>query len=177
MAALHENHPPIISGGGLKALKVVVKILMQIARFASLGLVSLTSQIDNHHEVLRENLDEELIDIALGDPRYFLNLDSLGNPQDVEPDTPRSKGDYEFLREHMYDRDARRYAVLALGNLAITPECHEKLITEKALEAFKSCLDVEDDETRFNASYAVNKLASVEENLELLETLGSSSFD
>jgi len=45
MAALFDNHPPILSGGGLKAFKTGSKnIDAMTARFSSLGLVNLSSQ-------------------------------------------------------------------------------------------------------------------------------------
>jgi len=72
------------------------------------------------------------------------------------------------VREHYYDRDSRRYAVLALGNLAMSRSSHEFLMSERGLDALRSCLQVDDDETRFNASYAVNKLSVYEDNITIL---------
>lgn len=45
-------------------------------------------------------------------------------------------------------------------------------MTERALEALRSCLDCRDDETRFNAAYAINKLASIEVNITILGDTG-----
>ena len=46
-------------------------------------------------------------------------------------------------------------------------------MSDRGLEAFRTCLDSADDETRFNAAFAVNKLASVDKNIF---TLGTSGF-
>lgn len=45
--------------------------------------------------------------------------------------------------EHYYDRDSRRYAILALGNLAMSRFTHDVLMTERCLDALKSSLQVD----------------------------------
>ena len=86
-----------------------------------------------------------------------------------------------------YDKEARRYAVLALGNLAISFESHGDLMRSRCIEALNSCLDSPDDETRFSAAFALNKLSTNEDNLQklgeygviphLVDTLSSTSKD
>jgi len=48
--------------------------------------------------MLRERIYEELTDLALGEPRYWVNVESLGNPVEEVPSSPRSRADYEFVR-------------------------------------------------------------------------------
>lgn len=62
----------------------------------------------------------------------------------------------------------RRYACLALGQLAMASENHEEMLTAGGLEALSASLDVDNDETIFNACYALNKFASTEENSEVM---------
>lgn len=89
------------------------------------------------------------------------------------PDSPRSESDWSFIQQHTYDREARRYAVLALGNLAISPASHGPVMQEHSVVALNQCLDSPDDETRFNSAFALNKLASEESNIEYIGASGS----
>lgn len=81
-----------------------------------------------------------LIDIAGGEPRPWILVDSLG---DISPDqeaqrgftSPRSEESAVFVDQYSYDREARRYAVLALGNLAISFASHEDLMVDRSLKA------------------------------------------
>lgn len=57
-----------------------------------------TSAADSHHEILKERVYEELIDLGLGEPRYWVNVDSLGNAVEEVPVSPRSRADYDFVR-------------------------------------------------------------------------------
>ncbi len=71
-----------------------------------------------------------------------------------------------------YDLECRRYACLALGNLAAVGANHARLLEAGALEAVRESLVVEDLETRFNAAFAANKLAMKEGNLALMGEAG-----
>lgn len=61
----------------------------------------------------------------------------------------------------------KRYACLALGNLAVATVNHEEILDANGLEGLSSALDCDDQETVFNACYALNKLAMSEENHEV----------
>lgn len=60
-----------------------------------------------------------------------------------------------------------RYACLAVGQLAVAAVNHEEILAAGGLEGLKSALDCDDDETVFNACYALNKLAMSEGNHEV----------
>lgn len=64
-------------------------------------------------------------------------------------------------------RIEKRYACLALGNLAVATVNHEEILAANGLEGLSSALDCDDQETVFNACYALNKLAMNEENHEV----------
>jgi hypothetical protein len=115
-----------------------------------------------------------LIELASADyaHRKWNTLDAMGELVEEEPTSPRSKKDSEFLSEYGFDKEARRYAVLALGNLAITPFSHLQLMTEKCVSALSNSLDCPDDETRFNAAFAFNKLSIEEANSKYLGECG-----
>ena len=52
MASLHENQPPIVTGGGLEAfVKGCLKPDALTARFSALGLMNICTLIENHREV------------------------------------------------------------------------------------------------------------------------------
>lgn len=74
-----------------------------------------------------------------------------------------------------YDKETRRYAVLALGNLAITALSHIHLMKRACLEALQNSLMCPDDETRFNAAFALNKLSMEGGNSSDADLDGSSS--
>lgn len=59
-----------------------------------------------------------------------------------------------------------RYACLALGQLAIAMDSQKEISRAWGIEALTSSLDCDDEETRFNACYALNKLAMNSENFE-----------
>ena len=90
----------------------------------------------------------------------------------IEPQSPRAKSDYQFIQQYGYDREARRYAVLAIGNLAVSPLSHGPLMQEHCIAALNHCLDSPDDETRFNAAFALNKLAMEEANIAYIGNSG-----
>ena len=54
-----------------------------------------------------------------------------------------------------------------MGQLAVVAVIHEDIISAGGLEGLKSALDCDDDETVFNACYALNKLAMSDENHEV----------
>ena len=122
LTALHENQPPIISGGGIATLQIACEHNdAMVARFGAVGLMNLATQRENHEDMIREKCLEQLIALASGESRKWNLLDDLGNPlstSEADPmqvQTPRSLGDYAFIQLYGFDRDARRYAVLALG--------------------------------------------------------------
>ena len=50
-------------------------------------------------EIIREAIYDELTELALGEPRFWVNVDSLGNSvEGVVPNSPRSLHDFEFVR-------------------------------------------------------------------------------
>jgi ribosomal protein L1 len=59
--------------------------------------------------------------------------------------------------------------VLALGNLSLSLEYHNELVTIASIEAIKQCMQSEDIETKFNAAFAMNKITI---NESLLKGLG-----
>jgi len=61
----------------------------------------------------------------------------------------------------------KRYACLALGNLAVASANHEEILAAEGLESLSSALDCDDKETVFNACYALNKLAMNDANHEV----------
>lgn len=61
----------------------------------------------------------------------------------------------------------RRYACLALGQLAVASVNHEEILAAGGVEALSSALDCDDEETVFNACYALNKVAMGDENHEV----------
>ena len=59
-----------------------------------------------------------------------------------------------------YDVEARRYACLALGNLLSEEKNHKAVLQAGALEALVDSMSVVDAETRFDAVYACNNMAT-----------------
>jgi hypothetical protein len=90
----------------------------------------------------------------------------------VEPFTPRSHADWEYVKEYGFDKEARRYAVLAIGNLSLTVDYHGELVTIPCVEAVKGCMASDDPETVFNAAFAMNKITINEALLKSLGELG-----
>jgi hypothetical protein len=176
LAAIHENHPPIVGGGAIQSLiKGCAKGDALSARYSALGLMNLATLKDNHNDLVHYQAFEPLILLAAGQEKLWYQLDSMGEtlPGNDEPNTPRSRGDWEFINQYKYDREARRYAVLALGNLAISPASHGPIMQEHSVAALNQCLDSPDDETRFNAAFCLNKLAMEEGNIEFLGNSGA----
>eukprot|EP01035_Chromulina_nebulosa_P057418 gene57418-78668_t len=131
------------------------------ARFSTLGLLNLSTLAENHVPLINAKCHQVLIDLASAKKgKVWKTLDALGELVDEQdPTSPRSKDDCQFLRDHSYDKEARRYAVLALGNLAVTAYSHTYLMKPNCLAALNSSLLCPDDETRFNAAFALNKLS------------------
>jgi hypothetical protein len=174
LASIHENHPPIVSGGGIRAFVTTANHPdALITRFSTLGLLNLSTLPENHIELMSSYAYEVLIKIAGAQRRIWNQLDPLGEPltdaeYDMEALTPRSKTDLHFLREHGFDMESCRYATLTLGNLAITRATHAHLLTDENIRSMNNNLISPDPETRFNAAYALNKLAIFHDNNEFL---------
>ena len=178
LAAVHDNHPPLIGGGAIGGLALCcAKKDAVSARFSALGLDEFVHLQENHRDIVAAKTYEPLIDLAEGSERFWYTLDSNGAISemrgDTEPDSPRAKADWEFIQEYKYDKEARRYAVLALGNLAISPLSHGPLMQERCIAALNQSLDSPDPETRFNAAFCLNKLAIAEENIQFIGESGS----
>jgi len=174
MVSAHENHPPILSGGGIEAFLIGCnKSDAMTARFSVLGLLNLSTLTENHNELLISECYKTLIDLANCQPKTWYTLDYLGELlTDEEPTSPRAKEDCKFLREFNYDKEARRYAVLALGNLAMSDASHLKLMNTRCITALSNCLDSADEETRFNAAFALNKLVRNHKNIQFIGESG-----
>ena len=73
-----------------------------------------------------------------------------------------------------YDMESRRYATLALGNLAVVHSNHPELLDGgiDTLQVLIDTLAVEDLETRFNAAFTCNKLATNDANHEAMGASG-----
>ncbi|KAJ1441741.1 hypothetical protein B484DRAFT_390551 [Ochromonadaceae sp. CCMP2298] len=98
ITAVHENHPPVVSGGGVQAfLTGAAKQDAITTRFSTLGLLNLSTLAENHHELLGAKCHDLLIDLAAGAARTWTALDSLGDPIEEEPHSPRSKADAAFI--------------------------------------------------------------------------------
>lgn len=71
-------------------------------------------------------------------------------------DAERLKG----IRFNGYDPITRRYAMLALGNIAANEETHDDLYAQQEtfFQSIKGSLAANDPETRFNAAYTMGKL-------------------
>ena len=121
-----------------------------------------------------------LTELSAGDLREWNILTVTGEPvplidedgDEQEPFTPRSHADWVYVKSHGYDMEARRYAVLALGNLALSPEFHGELVTVASVEAIKSCMESDDGECVFNAAFAMNKITINEALLLSIGELG-----
>jgi hypothetical protein len=172
---VHENHAPIVSGGGIKGfVKAMLNEDAMVSRFGILGLMNLTTLPQNHREVMNCNCCDILISLAAGMKKKWNSLNSLGVDliEGQEPNSPRQRGDASFIAEHGYDRDSRRYAVLALGNLSLSKDNHVALMSDQCLAVLNGCLDSQDDETRFNAAFAFNKLTIESDNIKKIGESG-----
>jgi hypothetical protein len=144
-----------------------------VTRFAVLGLLNLSTLPDNHWELVgSENVVDSLISIAAGQANTWHFLDVLGekiaddnadmssvpplvgdeDQASIEQHSPRAIHDIQFVKEHGFDMEARRYAALAIGNIAISTAAHIHLANERCIQALKYCLTSPDPETRFNAA-------------------------
>jgi hypothetical protein len=174
LASIHENHPPIVSGGGIKAFVVTARHNdALITRFSTLGLLNLSTLPENHIDLVTSGTCDILIRIANRESRHWNQLDPLGETiaeDDFSEEllTPRSKKEFTFLTSNGFDLESCRYAALALGNLAITTATHAHLLNETCVGAVNACLLSSDPETRFNAAFALNKLAIFHDNNEFL---------
>ena len=117
LVAQHTNHPPIVQGGGIEMFKTASRKLdAMTARFASIGFMNLTSLPENHKQLFDLQCFDDLIDLASGGNRFWISLDLLGNVLiDPPPMTPRDKVSADFIDINGFDKDARRYAILAIG--------------------------------------------------------------
>lgn len=121
LAAVHENHPPIISGGGIAALLIGCnKVDAMTARFSTLGLLNLSTLAENHVPLINAKCHQILIDLASAKKgKVWKTLDALGElVEEQDPTSPRSKDDCQFLRDHRYAH-----------NLSYSRSIHISLIT------------------------------------------------
>ena len=105
LAAVHENHPPIISGGGIAALLIGCnKVDAMTVRFSTLGLLNLSTLAENHVPLVNAKCHQVLIDLASAKKgKVWKTLDALGElVEEQEPTSPRSRDDCQFLRDHGY---------------------------------------------------------------------------
>jgi hypothetical protein len=130
LSSVHENHPSICGGGGIPGLMTAIfKEDAMTTRFAALGLMNLTTLQDNHNDLIFGKAYAALIFLAAGAKRKWFTLDALGElMEEQEPASPRTKNDWSFVTKYGYDKEARRYAALALGNLAINTASHTYLM-------------------------------------------------
>ena len=67
LTSVHENHAPIVSGGGIKGfVKAMLNEDAMVSRFGILGLMNLTTLPQNHREVMNCNCCDILISLAAG---------------------------------------------------------------------------------------------------------------
>lgn len=102
---MHENHPPIISGGGIAAFLIGCgKLDAMTVRFSTLGLLNLSTLADNHVPLINARCHTVLTELAApAKGKVWKTLDYLGElVEEEEPNSPRSKNDCLFLREHGY---------------------------------------------------------------------------
>lgn len=188
MSAVHESHPLLVGVGVIHALvKGCSKRDALVTRFCALGLMNLSTLPDHHRDLMLAKCYNVLIELAASSSREWTLLDSVGEPEnkgtallsDAQPpsdseankvSTPRSLVDWQSLEENGYDKDSRRYAVLAIGNLSLSTEYHNELVNEESINAIKLCMQSDDSETRFNAAFAMNKITL---NEGLLKEVGS----
>ena len=166
-------------GSGIQGLLYGLRNTDALAcHFSTLAIMNISTLEVNHTDFLNSVSNWDLIDLAFTGERTWNTLDSLWDlmPPDEAPSSPRGEGHFVFISEYGYNKDTRRYAVLAMGNLVSSPESHQFLKGEDTIEAINRCLDSPDDETRFNAAFTLNKLTIVEDNALLLETWLKSSI-
>ncbi|CAM9303250.1 unnamed protein product [Discosporangium mesarthrocarpum] len=177
LAGNYATHPLLVEGAAAEALVLNMKREDALTtRFAVLGLANLAAQSVNHSKICLAGAIKPLVQLATGERRSYILLRDDGTP-DVEgmADPIREpKHDEEIIRLLGYDVDSRRYACLALGQLAAATSNHEEIISKGGIEALRSSLDPDDDETVFNAAYALNKLAMNENNHETMGEKGVS---
>lgn len=148
-----------------------------VTRFGVIGFLNLSTLVETHQELRESNIVNILVSFIVGKAINLHVLDSLGNL--LESDTrdlddlvsPRSKLDLEFIQQYGYDRDCRRYSALCIGNLLTSSIFHELFITSECLEAIIDCLNSDDLETRFNASFALSKLTQSDSNALVLSSV------
>lgn len=85
-------------------------------------------------------------------------------------ESPRSIRDSLFVDSFGYDKETRRYAILALGCLALSEATHPALLSDEngLLETLGDALVSVDFETRFNATFTLNKLSNTNSNVAAL---------
>ena len=122
-----------------------------------------------------------LLDLAGGAKRVWTQLKEDGSHEKDKPDAELAPElvvddpgvlDAEIIEMLGYDMESRRYATLALGNLAVVHANHGELIDGGVLDVLIDTLAVEDLETRFNAAFTCNKLATNDANHEAMGASG-----
>lgn len=184
LAANYATHAQLVSSGAAAAFVTSANNIDAVtARFAALGLLNLGAQPQNHTDMLHADVLAPLLDLAGGAKRVWTQLKDDGSnepapgaaelaPELVEDDPGAL--DAEIIEMLGYDMESRRYATLALGNLAVVHSNHPELLDGgiDTLQVLIDTLAVEDLETRFNAAFTCNKLATNDANHEAMGASG-----
>jgi hypothetical protein len=105
-----------------------------------------------------------LVKLAGGEGRKYVRLNEEGELDDEDDPLREPETSERMLKLLGYDMEARRYACLALGQIAANEglPAQAALETPGSLEALRDCLSVDDTETAFNAAFTCNRLAVME---------------
>jgi len=190
LAGNYATHDHLLEGECHQALVTAIELQdAHTARFASIAFMNLAAQPQNHQALIGADAHIPLVGLANGDERDLVFLNARGERKkqevdsdeeeekklgfaptqlDFEEEDERERLDKENMLELGYDLECRRYACLALGQMAASSDIHPQLLEAGALESLRESLDVEDMETRFNAAFALNKLAINSENHQVM---------
>ena len=171
LASNYLNHSALLVSRCPAALKFNHEDAL-VSRFCTLCLVNLSANTENHDALDALHCIGGLVSLAACRGHVWNDLDLRGIASRGQADEARNLEAKSFVQEFHYDRDTRRYAVLAIGNLAMSAIFHPELMKEKSLNALSACLDSNDIETRFSAAYCINKLSASESNLHVLGSSG-----
>jgi Armadillo/beta-catenin-like repeat len=149
------------------------------SRFAALGLMNLASKptttavIDSTTASMQQALNSAhaavpLAKLAAGCAINYVQLNDDGVIDDTNNTTIANVSnsnreltvDEEMYNTVGYDVQTRRYACLAIGQLACDTLHHTALIKSGAIAALAHALLVDDSETAFNAAYACNRFTT-----------------
>jgi hypothetical protein len=194
ISSQHFNQPPLIACGGIDALLAACNYDdAVVSRFGILGLSNLSAKHENWKH-FKTDVGLKIISLAIGENKTWNSLDEYGNLttnettslalKELNPsadtgltiDVAITSKEEKFIRDHGYDRESRRYAVLALANLAGAESADTSissiLTASTCLEALHQALHSIDEDTRFHSSFALHKLSCHDDYQELL---GSSN--